>query len=280
MQRRLQLLAWQQISAQTRAVNAGIAADLLNALSSVDQLPLVDEARPRLERALLGGQRADGTWSREQNSTLQQVLVQTAVAAMALPNDSRGPWVRAVGAGQRHARDVADGYTASVLLATGLVSGPGDHVTHLQQVLDGMLTTAPNGAVTVQVPSGVLDPWGQPPGRSAVTAWAVLALPADHPARGDLVSELMTHWTPTRGFGAGRADGVVLRAIVESLPATVQPVQIRLEAGDVTVARGQLDPAQPHAPLILTVPRDNGGGALTLHAEPAVAGARVRGHPS
>lgn len=267
-QRRLSIVAWQRLVGLSRAPDAAQAGELLTVLRSVEGHELVDRVRPRLERVLVEGQRADGTWSRVAASTLQRVLVETAVAARALPERETGARLRAMGAVERHARDVSDPYTAAVLLASGLAQGP--PAEHFRTLLDEALTEGPSGAQTLAVPAGVVNPAGSIPRRPEVLAWAVLALPHDHPARGDLASELMGGWSATRGFGAGHGDLVALEAVLEALPGATEPVQIVLSRGAVELARGRLDPAQPRQPLVLEA--RPGNGALTLTATPAVPG--------
>ena len=228
--RKLKLVAWQRIVREARAPDAGRAADLLTSLRGVEGEALVDELRPRLVQRVVRGQRADGTWSRVGNSTLQRVLVETAVAAGALDADDDtvlGPRLRAAGAIERYYRDVEDGYTASVLLASGMADGP--IAEHLRGLVGDNLTTGPTGAVTVGIPDGVRNAWGLRPSRAEVLAWTVLALEEAYEGRGDLVSELMSGWGAHRGFGAGYADGVALQAIVQALPGTTQKVTVTLE---------------------------------------------------
>ena len=79
--RHLRLQAWQQVVRQARSPDAGVAADLLGARDGLSDDEQTLAMRSRLVRALIAGQRGDVTWARQANASLQQVLVQTAVAA-------------------------------------------------------------------------------------------------------------------------------------------------------------------------------------------------------
>ncbi|HHO52013.1 MAG TPA: hypothetical protein ENK18_14305 [Deltaproteobacteria bacterium] len=274
--RRLQIVSWQRIVRDARAPDAGLAADLLTALSNVPAPPepgshaLVEGLRPRLVQTVLSGQRADGTWSRAATSTLQRVLIDTATAARALPTDRSGPRLRAMGAVERYIREVDDGYTAAVILASGLASGA--TAERLQTLVEAALTERPGGGYTVSMPTRAHNAWGVRPGRAEVLAWTVLALPADHEARGDLVSELMGGWSAGRGFGAGRADGIALAAIVAGLPGTPQQIDLSLMIDGAVSATARLDPAQPRVPALLEAPMAGADAEITLQAEPEVPG--------
>ena len=175
-----------------------------------------------------------------------------------------------MGAAERHVRDVKDPYTAAVLLAADLAQGaPEEHLRGPPR--RGADPRSDRGHHTHGAP-GVRNPWGQRPRRAEVLAWAVLALPADHAARGDLASELMGGWSVSAGFGAGRADVVALEAVVDALPGATEPVQIVLARGEAELARGRLDPSQPHQPLVLEAPGGGRDAPLTLTATPPVAG--------
>jgi hypothetical protein len=268
--RTLRLRAWQRIVREARSPDAGQAADLLLGLRGVQGEVLVDQLRARLERVLIEGQRGDGTWARQDRDTLQRVLVQTAVAARALPEDASGPRVRARGAIERNQPLVNDPYTAAVLLASGLSSQP---EPLLKLVNEGLVEV--DGRKTVAVPTGVASAWSTaPPSRSEMLAWTALALrDSDAPLAGDLVSELMTGYSASRGFGAGPADPLALEAVVRALPTIDQPIALSLLVGGQVVASASVDPAQPRVPALLSaVPNGVGPGAIELRSEPASAG--------
>ena len=268
--RKLTHLAWQRTVPQARTTAPSVAADLLGSLAGVTGHELVDAVRPQLEQVVVDHQRADGTWSREASSTLQRVLVETAVAARALGETHRGATLRAQGAAERYAREVNDPYTAAALLASGLSDG--SQAEYLLGVLEEGLSESAEGARTLEVPNGVRNPWGRTPSKPEVLAWAVLALPEGHAARGDLVSELMSRWSGAAGFGAGPADTLALQAVVAGLPATPNPVTVALSVDGEVVSRGRLDPSEPGSPLLLEGRPRGGNVPIELTAEPAAAG--------
>ncbi len=264
--RALQVLAWQRIVAEARSPDAGRAVDLLLSLSDPGEHELAIELVPRLVDVVTHGQRADGTWSRGGTATLQRILVETAVAARALPEDATGPRLRAAGAIERHGAEIDDVYTASVVLAAGLVTG--EQQTRLRQLVIDALTTTHAGAASVAVPVGVHNPWGTRPAKAEVLAWTWLALhDAGHQAAGDLLSELMSGWSARAGFGAGRADAVALEAIATGLPGTTDPVTVSLSIGGRVVATAALDPSQPKVPAVLDARPSEGEVVLSVVPE-------------
>lgn len=256
--RKLQLTAWQRVAREARSPDAGVAADLLIALSGVHDHALVDGLRPRLVHALVQGQRGDGTWARQPSASLQQVIVQTALAARALPEDQVGARLRAAGAIERYQREITEPYTAAVVLASGLADDA--LAARLVALVVEGSPTREDGARGVSVPVSARNAWGYRPSEEEALAWTALALAdADVPWTGDLVAELMRHYDARAGFGAGRADAVALEAIARWMPGVSAPVDVGLVHQGAEVARARLDPAQPLVPAVLVAMP---GGAL------------------
>ena len=268
--RKLEIVSWQRIVPYTHAPTAGQAADLLTALARVADHDLVDGLRPRLAATVIADQRADGTWSRQPTSTLQRVLVDTGIAARSLPADATGPRLRARGAIERLADQVDDGYTASILLAAGLVQGA--QADAMMELVESMITVSATGQRSLDLPPGVTDPWGLRPTRAQALAYAALALPDDHEARGDLVGQLMGGWSARHGFGAGLADAVALDAIAQALPTTPQQIDVALTLDGVQAATARLDPTQPRVPAILDAAPGGLDVEIGLTATPEVPG--------
>lgn len=271
--RALRIKSWQRVVRRARAPDAGIAADLLLAVGDGDSgHELLDTLRPRLARTLVEGQRADGTWARQGSAPLQQVVVQTAVAARALPEDATGARLRASGALERHARDVEDAYTASVVLASGLC----DRATaeRLETLLLAAVRTDSVGRRSVAVKGSVRNAWGARPTRAEVLAWATLALASrtDLDWRGDLVADLLSGWSATWGFGGGPADVIALDAIATALPALQDRAKVVLSVDGTDVGSAELDPTQPHVPAVLEASTSASNPELGLRAEPPVVG--------
>ncbi|MEM6928587.1 MAG: alpha-2-macroglobulin family protein, partial [Myxococcota bacterium] len=75
-QKLLRIHAWQRLAAIARSPTPAQAVDFLASLRRVEGDELVDALVPQLIRQVKRAQRADGTWSTADRSTLQQVLVQ------------------------------------------------------------------------------------------------------------------------------------------------------------------------------------------------------------
>jgi hypothetical protein len=277
--RRLQLLGWQRVVRDALIPTAGTAADLLAGLTPVEGDELVDELRPRLVGVVASGQRGDGTWSRRDRATLQEVLVETAWVARALPATAEAPRRRAAGALERYAAEVHDPYTASVVLASGLIEGKRADI--LRKIVTDALVTAPDGARTVAIPDGVVNPWGTPPSRAEVLTWAALALP-EGDDRGDLVGQVMGGYRGEWGFGAGGANQVALELVAGALPGVAAPVEVVLTVDGAEVARATLDPSQPLVPATLIARGTAADPQVEIRASSAAVGlawsARLRSY--
>jgi hypothetical protein len=270
--RRLRVLGWQRIAYAAMAPDPHQAADLLASLRLEEVLPQVTELRPRLVQRVVDGQRADGTWSRSDRSTLAQVLVETAWAARVLPEDQRGARLRASAAVERHLREIDDAYTASVVLASGLADGgPRDQLLGL--VRDAIVADEESGERRVDIGGAtVRNPWGRRPSNSELLAFAVLALPDGDPDRGDLAAALLRGWSATGGFGAGPADAVALEAVATALGGITGPVTVTLRRDGAEVASGRLDPKQPGVPATLAVEAGALDSEFTVASSPEVPG--------
>ncbi|MBT3219191.1 MAG: hypothetical protein HN348_08880, partial [Proteobacteria bacterium] len=222
--RKLQMLAWQRVVRQGRSADAGIAADLLTALNGVEGHQLAEDLQRRLVGNVASGQRADGTWARQNSAKLQRVIVQTAYAARSLPDSEEGARLRATGALERYAKEVKDPYTAAVVLAAGLLDST--QSSQVEEVLLAGIEESHEGEHRlVALPAGTENPWGYRPSRSEYLAWVTLALlhKEDIQWRGDLVAELMERYDATWGFRAGAADAIALEAVARALPGVDKP---------------------------------------------------------
>ncbi len=269
--RRLQLSAWQRVVSHSRAPDGGVAADLLTAMTDVSGHTLGERLRERLVRTVVDNQRGDGTWARQGRAPLQQVLVQTAVAARSLPDDESTARLRASGAMERFAGEVPDAFTAAVMLASGVVE-PALRDTLQERVMDALIQT--QQTTTVAVPEGVLNAWGQRPTRAEMLTWTTLALlELDQPEQtSDLVGELMGGYSAANGFGAGHADAMALDAVVRALPSLDQPVTLSLVVDGEVRATAPLDPSQPLVPALLTLAPEGSDADIELRVSPEVPG--------
>lgn len=253
--RRLQQLAWQRIAGEARAPDPGQAADLLLALREVEGHELAEALRPRLAHTLVEGQRGDGTWARQSSGTLQQVIVQTALASRALPDDRPGERLRAAGAIERYAHEIQDPYTAAMVLASGLAGA--ELAERLRELVVAGASQRADGSYTLGVPGNAQSAWGGRPSQAEMLAVGALALAdSDVEWKGDLVAELMSRYDAHRGFGAGRADVLALEAVARLMPGADAPVEVSLHVEGKELARGTVDPSQPKVPAVLVAAPD------------------------
>lgn len=266
--RRVRLLAWQEVVRQLRTDDPLQAAALLLAGGADASVGGYEAARPGLERALVAGQRPDGTWSTQQNSTLQRVVAQTVTGARALPATATAARLRARGAVERNAPAADDAYTAAMVVGAGLAD---EGLTQLLLPRARAAIRRDDGGVAVgtTVPDGVVDAWGARPTEAELTAWTVLALPADDVDRGPLAAALLGAWTPGRGFGAGRGESVVVAALSAAVPGATAATTVSLVVDGEVAATAELDPARPHQVATLTA---RPGARMELKAEPPGAG--------
>ncbi|MFN7143071.1 MAG: hypothetical protein ACK4YP_04800, partial [Myxococcota bacterium] len=134
-------------------------------------------------------------------------------------------------------------------------------------------TTGADGAKTLRVDARRPD--GTPVPVAESTALAILALPADDPARPDLAAGLLGLYDPVRGFGDGWTGLIALRALEAVFAGDIpREVVVRVEVDGVEVGRAVLDPKQPHAPVHVVAPGLTGLGdhTVTVRSEPAVPG--------
>ena len=267
--RAMQWIAWQKVVRESRNPDAGVAADLLVGVGAVTGNELIDALRPRLIRSIVDGQRGDGTFSRRAEAPLQEVIVQTAWVARALPVSEETARKRAAGALERFAPEVRDPYTASMVLSTGLVKGARAEI--LKKILADGLVKGVDGAIELPTPSNVVDPGGVWPSRAEVLSAAILVLEPGA-ARDDLVGTLLADWSGAWGFGAGHADPMALEAVVSAMPALTQKVEVVLTIDGHEVSRSPIDPTQPYQPAVLSGIPLGSDPSIELHTEPSLPG--------
>ena len=269
--RKLDLLSWQRILPAARAPSHGAAADLLSSLGPVTGEARIEDLKARLLRTVAQGQRADGTWSRDDRATLQRVLVDTAFAARSLPQSEKGPRLRAQAAVERYLHEIKDPYTAAVVLSAHLVDGDSEEA--LMNVLTAAIVQGEDGLPTLLLDQRVENPWGRAPARAELLAWAVLALPSGQEQGRDLAAQLMQSWSPHSGFGAGPADSVALAAVTDALGAIASSLSLSLSFDGQPIATASLDPSQPKVPARLTGQPGSGSDVeITVSSDTAAPG--------
>lgn len=269
--RRLRIRAWQRLRATTHAPGADAAAEILLALRESGGTAEVDALVRRLAYTVEQAQRGDGTWAHGASPSLQQVIVQTAIAGRALPEGSKGARLKASGALERFAREVRDPYTAAVVAASGLVGG--ERLAGLRSQVREALVAQPDGSVRLDVPAGVLNSWGGAAQGADALAWAATAL-SEEPLEvvSPMLATLLAGYDVAYGFQAGAANPLVLRALVDRLPVLDRPARVSLRAGGAELVVAQLEVGGSGAPAVLHTDAAPAGAGLELVVEPSLPG--------
>jgi hypothetical protein len=269
--RATQLRAWQTLARATRTPGAADAAVALVGLRLASADSLAGRLAIRLADSLRAEQAADGMWTLPSGTPLDVTLVHTARVVWALGADNEANRLRASGAFERHRVRLASPYVAAWALAAGVLDDA--RAEEARGTLRAALHAGADGAKTLRVDARRAD--GSAVSEAEATAVAILALPADDPARPDLAAGLLGLYDPGRGFGDGATGLVALRALSDVFSGEIpREVAIRVTVDGVEVGRAVLNPAQPHAPVRVVAPGLRGAGehAVSVVSEPAVPG--------
>ncbi|MDP2317034.1 MAG: alpha-2-macroglobulin family protein [Pseudomonadota bacterium] len=274
--RAAQLRAWQRIAKETRSPGLSVATTALLAVRLAPADSLAGRLAIRLAETLQETQAPDGLWTAAAGASLDASLVQTARAVWALGPDNQSNRLRATGAFERYRPRLAEPYVAAWALTAGVVEE--GTAEALRTTVRDALHTTPDGARTLRVTA--TRPDGMPVSEAEATALAILALPADDPARPDLAAGLLGLYDPRRGFGGGGfSDGetglLALRALESVFAGDIpREVAVRVEVDGAEVGRAVLDPAQPHAPVRIVGPGLTGLAEqrVAIISDPAVPG--------
>ncbi len=210
------------------------------------------------------------------SASLPRALVTSAVAAHWTRGHSSRVAQRAAGFAARNAGYAKDPYTASVLLASGLVQGPqaGDL---LERVLEGV-EVLPDGTRVVRPGTSSKRIDGRTPGTVECTAWALLALSGMEEHQdlvSDLAAALLGAYRPGRGFGDGLTGLAALEALAvvfdKPLPETVQ---VRVSVDGEELMTRDMNLAGNYAPLVASAPAPAlpGPHSYRIEASPSVPG--------
>ncbi len=285
--RDLGLTASQRVLRHARAPDTVTAALLLPAAAAHPDNPVLARLADRLADQLATEQRPDGTFGGGSGWTVQRMLVATAeataaVATVARDDDGqhRATRVRlaASAAFERHAAQLRDPYTAAVVLVSGAVDG--QRATALRQLLRDALQTSADGGQVLPVPDDVVRPDGQAPTQAECTALAALALagsdtPGDRELVADLAGSVLAQWSPSRGWGDGRADLWGTRAVTTLLRDPLpDEIVVTVQRDGLELRRGVLTGARRTELLVMEAPGADARGThtWTVAADPAVPG--------
>ncbi len=269
--RATQLRAWQRIAKATRDPGVEAASTALVAVRLSPADTLAGRLAIRLAERLRAAQAADGLWGTAVGTSLDGALVQAARAVWALGPDNQANRLRATGAFERQRARLSSPYVAAWALTADVVDAASADA--LRKTVREALHAGADGAKTLRVDARRPDGSAVP--EAEATALAILALPADDPARPDLAAGLLGLYDPAGGFGDGWTGLVALRALEAVFAGDVpREVAVRVEVDGAEVGRAVLDPAQPHAPVRIVAPGLAGAGErrVTVTSEPAVPG--------
>ncbi len=284
--RSMEILLTQRVVRWARTLDVDTATLLTEAALAHPGSPLLARLGERIAAWLAANQRPDGTFGGANGWTLQRVLVTTADGLRALHAADGTPLgkqralaasLRASGAFERNLARVDDGYTAAAILAAGDVQS--DAAARLRKIVLTDLAARADGSKVLRVRKGVVRADGSPPSEAEATALAVLALIGapgvpDAPLA-DLGGALLGSYSPSSGWGDGRADLVCMQAVLLLFKDPIPPgVKITLTMDGQPIADGQLDAKKLHEVLALSAPSPGSAGAHQwgITADPAVAG--------
>ena len=277
--RKSRIVAYQRLVRFTRSPDLPSAVVALAAARTQPDDELAQALTQRLVDQVVSAQSPDGSYAAAWSggtASLPRALVTSALAARWSRDHSPRVSQRAAGFVARNAGYVQDPYTASVLLASGLVQGP--QAERLLELVVEAVEVLPDGTRVLRPDAEAQRIDGRAPATVECTAWALLALD-QHEGQQDLISDLaaalLGSYRSGRGFGDGLTGLVALEALATVFDAPLpETVQVRLSVDgqelmtrDMTLA-GNFDPLVAQAPA----PAMAGPHSYHIEASPAVPG--------
>jgi hypothetical protein len=284
--RQLALLGAQRAVRHARNLDITRATLLTEAALTHPDNPILSRLGERAAAWLSDHQRPDGTFSGETGWTLQRLLVTTAEAVRAVrsakdtSDAARRRATRvslaAQNAFERNAGRIEDPYTAAAILASG--AAPDSLRPKLKKILVDAMETGADGTRTLVIPMAAVRPDGRRPSAAEASALAVLALIDDPDAKvllADLGATLLGGYSPSWGWGDGRANLVALQAVVrlfrDPVPADVV-IKVSLDGKEVASGKLSADKLKDVLTLVADVPNAAGAHEWQIAAEPPVPG--------
>jgi hypothetical protein len=230
-------------------------------------------------------QRPDGTFEGGNGWTLQRLMAMTAHAIAAVRADTSSPRakqqaagasLRAEGAFERNLERIDDGYTAAVVVASGVVSG--SIRDRLRAVVKKAIRDNKDGSRSLPVDANVVRGNGSTPTEVEATAYATLALLDDKDSAKllpDLGSSLLASYRAGFGWGDGETNLAALRATLALFKDPIpDKISIHLSLDGVEIATGQLEGKSKKEVLALEAETSHAAGAhrFFVEAKPAVPG--------
>lgn len=271
--RTLAILATQRVIRHARTLDSARASLLADAALAHPNNPVLQRLGERAVGYLKSNQVPDGTCGGNNGWTLQRLLVATADCARAAKAEPT-VGIRASGAFERHAKLIEDPYTAAAILAAKAASGK--LAADLRTIVLGAVEARPDGAKIIKVPGGVTRADGIRPSAIEASALAILALEGDAEAPlADLGAAVLSGYSPSYGWGDGRANLVCMQAVLRLFNKSVpENVKIFLTMDGEPIAEGQLTRDKIREVLTLEASGLNAAGAheWKVRSEPVVPG--------
>ncbi|HZN95698.1 MAG TPA: alpha-2-macroglobulin family protein, partial [Myxococcales bacterium] len=280
----LKIILSQRAVSHARAPSPDTAALLAEAALGFPDDRGLSALGERLALTLAEQQSPDGTCQGETGWTEQRLLVATAECLRAIRAGAGRPnvkaraalaTVRGSGAYERAIPRIDDPYTAAAALASGAV--PREAVEPLRAKVRAAIKVREDGSRYVEVPGNVQRSDGvSPPSEAEATAYAVLALQGDGQTPvADLGATLLGSYSPSSGWGDGRANLVALEAVARLFKDKVPDrVSVVLKMDGQVVGEGVLDAARSKEVMAVEAPAPGAAGShrWTVQATPAVPG--------
>lgn len=271
--RTLTILATQRVIRNVRTIDTVRASLIADAALAHPDNPVLHRLGERAVHYLERTQLPDGTCSGQDGWPLQRLLVATADCARAAASKPT-VGIRASGAFERHAKLIEDPYTAAAILASGAVSGK--LAGALRKIILEAVVPRTDGARLIKVPAGVVRADGIRPSQIEATALAILALEGDAQAPlSDLGAAVLAGYSPSYGWGDGRANLVCMQAVLRLFKDPVPDnVTITLSMDGQKVAEGALTRDRIREVVTLEARGIDASGAhdWQVRAEPDIPG--------
>lgn len=249
--RTMRISAWQPLARAGRAPDTETACLLAAALRGSPADSLEGRLAQRMAETVLDTQSADGTWLTAA-ADIDATLVETALCSMAVPGEPAAQ-LQAEGAFHRFRERLEDPALAAYVLASGAISDP-ELRDQLVDVVKMGLIEGENGTRFVE-PKALRRGDGKAVSRAEATAAAALGLIDDTALAAELATSLLGMHQSWGGWSDGEGNLLVLRALTAALPNPDGPVPELVVSVDGTeVARGSIDPSQPHKPFVVRAP--------------------------
>ena len=270
--RRRRLEALQLLTPAAMHPSLSEAVTLLRGVALLDD-PVAHAMTRRLVAQLEDAQAPDGSFPHLGESTLDEVLVFAAQAALSTAAHSPQVQDKVRGLFARHQHQVRDAHTAAAMLSTGLIAK--DQQAPLLTLVQDAIQTRADGTRMLVPERWSVNADGQQPDSLEGTATAVMGLhAAGITPPSELLDTLLAAHDPDTGFGEATAG---LRAIEALSIALQEPmpeqVSVQVKSGERVLVEQLVSLGEP---LSLPIPTVPGADTWTVATQPPVPGLAFR----